>query len=71
MYIYIVSSIYIYIYLTSPVIQICSKNSEATELKLTLMANCLRKCFSSEGSIYYVDVPTSCSQMKWAYHGQE
>ena len=60
-----------YIYLSSPVIQICSKNSETTELKLTLMEKCLHKCFSSEGSIYYIDVPTSCSHMKWAYHDRE
>ena len=60
-----------YIYLSSPVIQICSKNSETTELKLTLTGICLYKCFSSQGSIYYIDVPTFCSHMKWAYHDGE
>ena len=43
--------------MSSPVIQICSKNSETTELKLTLTGMRLQKCFSSQGSIYYTDVP--------------
>ena len=79
MYIYIYIHIYIYIYiyidfyisLSSPVIQLCRKNSETTELTLTLMGKWLHKCFSSQGSIYYIDVSTSCSHMKWAYWDRE
>ena len=37
----------IYIKFSSPVIQICSKNSETTELKMTLTGMCLHKCFST------------------------
>ena len=67
---YIYIYIYIYIYTHNlfsaiiQVIQFCRKNSETTFLLLALTGTCLRKCFSSQGSIHYIDVPTSCSHMK-------
>ena len=55
------SYIYIYIYICL----LHLSKSVAKTVKHRTEAN------TSEGSIYYIDVPTSCSHMKWAYHNRE
>ena len=59
---------YMYIDNQPSVLQLSNSagKTETTEqLQLTLTGMCQRKCFSSQGSIHYINVPTSCSHMKW------